>query len=356
MKKLKKIMKVLVAVLAAITIIFGILALLPSRTPQIKMDGKVVPNSIAELRKVEIGGIDQTLLIRGHNKNNPVILFLHGGPGQGEVGFMRGYQKALEEKFVVVRWDQRGAGASYSKDVPKESFTIEQLLKDTDEVTDYLREQFNQPQIFISGHSWGTVLGTLAAKSHPEKYLAYISVGQVVNMKENEKLSYQFAWTKAREANDEEAIKQLEQIELTYTSDNMMSYRKYVDKFGGVIQTKPEKGIASSLLLSPEYRLSEKQNFQKRTLDVGRLMIPEIMNINFMEEVKGLEVPTYFIIGKHDYTSVYPLVEEFYEQLEAPVKELIVFDNSAHLPQLEENKKFNDTVIRIMEEVTGRGN
>lgn len=353
MKILKKFMKVLMGVVEVIIVIISTTAILPSRTPKIKNNGKVVPDSIAEIKKVKIGGVEQALLIRGNNKNNPVILFLHGGPGQSEIGYIREYQKKLEEKFVVVRWDQRGAGISFTKDIPKESFTIEQFLKDTDEITDYLREEFNQPKIFICGHSWGTVLGTLAVKNNPEKYLAYISVGQVVNMRENEKISYDFALRKAKEVNDEEGIKDLQSIEIAYTFENMMSYRKYVGKFGGVIKTEPKKGMGSSLLMSTEYRLFDKLNYQKRILHSAKLMNSELFNINFMEDVKELEVPTYFIIGKDDYTCVFPLVEKFYKQLKAPKKELIVFENSAHLPQLEENEKFNDTIIRIMEHVSG---
>lgn len=353
MKILKTFMKVLIGVLKLIIINISTIAIFPSRTPKIKSNGKVVPDSVTVIKKVKIGGVEQALLIRGYNKNNPVILFLHGGPGQSEIGYMREYQKKLEEKFIVVRWDQRGSGASFSKGIPKGSFTIEQFLKDTNEITDYLREEFNQPKIFVCGHSWGTVLGTLAAKNNPEKYLAYIGVGQVVDMRENEKISYDFALRKAKEASDEEAIKELESIEVTYTFENIMSYRKYVQQFGGVIKTEPKKGMGSLLLMSTEYKLIDKLNFEKRLLYSCKLMQQKLVNINFMEDVKELEIPTYFIMGKDDYTTVFPLVEKFYEQLKAPKKELIIFQNSAHLPQLEENEKFNETIIRIMEQTSG---
>ncbi|QOR34233.1 alpha/beta hydrolase [Clostridium sp. 'deep sea'] len=320
-----------------------------TRTPKIKSKGKIISDSITEIKKVKIGGVEQAILIRGHNKNNPVILFLHGGPGQSEIGYIRQYQEKLEEKFVVVRWDQRGSGASFSKDIPQETFTIEQFYKDTDEITDYLREEFNQSKIYICGHSWGTVLGTLAVKNNPEKYLAYIGVAQMVNIKQNENISYDFALRKAKEANDKKAIKNLESMKVTHTYKNILRYRKYVEKFGGVITTKPKKGIGLLLLMSTEYKLFDKLNYLQRLLYSGKLMHSQIININFMQDIKELQVPTYFIIGKNDFTTAYPLVEKFYKQLKAPKKELIVFKNSAHLPQLEENEKFNNTIIRIME-------
>ncbi len=266
MKILKKFMKALIRVLKLIMINISTIAIVPSRTPKIKSNGKVVPDSVTVIKKVKIGGVEQALLIRGYNKNNPVILFLHGGPGQSEIGYMREYQKKLEEKFVVVRWDQRGSGASFSKGIPKESFTIEQFLKDTNEITDYLREEFNQSKIVVCGHSWGTVLGTLAVKNNPEKYLAYIGVGQVVDMIENEKISYDFALRKAKEVSDEEAIKELESIEVTHTFENIMSYRKYVHKFGGTIKTEPKKGMGSLLLMSTEYKLIDKLKFEKKVI------------------------------------------------------------------------------------------
>ncbi|MCU6712130.1 alpha/beta hydrolase [Paenibacillus sp. J5C_2022] len=351
MKIWKRLMKVAAGIAAVLILIVGVLFMLPARTPQIEADGKKVPGSIAEIKKVNIGGMEQTLLIRGHNRQNPVILFLHGGPGQSDIGMIRNYQEELEKEFVVVRWDQRGAGASYSKDIPEESFTIEQFLQDADEVTDYLRDRFDQSRIFISGHSWGTVLGTLAVQRHPDKYSAYISVGQVVNMKENEKIAYSFALQRAKEEQDTDAIQELENVELLYTFDNMMSYRKYVSKFGGVIHTEPEKGLMSSLLFSSEYRLIDKLSYQSRIIKSGKRLNDEIMSVNLMEDVKQLEVPTYFIIGKHDYTTAYTLVEQFCEQLKAPDKELIVFENSAHLPQLEESEKFNRTLIGIKEQI-----
>ncbi len=339
--------KIMLQVLVVIILIICVLAIIPPRTPKIKRGRKIIAESVAEIKKIRIGGVEQSILIRGNNINNPVILFLHGGPGNSEIGYIRKYQKRLEEKFVVVRWDQRGAGASFSK-IPKDSFTIEQFLNDVDEVSDYLIRTFNKNKIFIIGHSWGTVLATLSVKNNPHKYLTYISVGQFVNMRENEQISYEFALTKAKEVNDKKALKDLACIEEICTYKNMLKSRKYVDKFGGTIKTVPKRGLGTSLLLSTEYKFFDKLNYPIRAIKSSRLMYDELFKINLMTDVKELEIPTYFIMGKYDYTTVYPLAEAFYKQLKAPIKELLVFENSAHLPQLEEEEKFNDTLIRIL--------
>lgn len=194
-------------------------------------------------------------------------------------------------------------------------------------------------------------MATLSIKNNPHKYLAYISVGQFVNARENEQISYEFALAKAKEANDKKAVKDLTGIEEICTYHNILKSRKYVDKFGGTIKTASKKGLLTSLLLSTEYNLFDKMNYPIRLIKSGKLMYDQLLKINLMTEVKELEIPTYFIIGKYDYTTVYPLVESFYKQLKAPVKELIIFENSAHFPQLEEDEKFNDTLIRILNNI-----
>lgn len=354
MKILKKSMRFLGVMMGVIFLVVVILFLLPAYTPKINCSISIHEESIAEIKRVNIGGVEQTLLIRGNNINNPVILFLHGGPGQSEIGYMREYQKQLEKEFVVVRWDQRGAGSSYSKDIPKDSFTLNQFVKDTDDVTDYLRERFNKSKILLCGHSWGTVLGVLAVKDNPEKYLAYIGVGQVVDIASNERISYEFAHNKAIENKDNEAVNVLESIDVDGTFDNMLKYRRYVGQYGGLIKTKPQKGMGSSLLMSSEYNLRDKINYRNSVIQSCRLLNEELYKVNFMEDIKELEIPLYFIAGIDDYTTVFSLVEEFYNQIEAPHKEFIVFENSAHLPQLEEPQKFSDCLIRIKEETLER--
>lgn len=106
-------------------------------------------NSVSELRKIKIGGIDQWLLIRGKNKNNPVLLFLHGGPGSAQIAVARNYQSFLEEYFIVVNWDQRGAGLSYSPNVPKEQMRVNSFIRDTKELIDYLTKTYGKEKIYI---------------------------------------------------------------------------------------------------------------------------------------------------------------------------------------------------------------
>lgn len=321
------------------------------RTPEIKDQyGKIIPNSIAEIKKVTIGGVKQYLMIRGNNINNPVILFVHGGPGQADIGYTRETQKELEEKYVVVRWDQRGSGLS-SKNIPKNTLNINTLVSDINEITDYLLKRFNKLKIFIAGHSWGTIIATTAIKNTPEKYSAYIGIGQFVDAKEAEKISYDYTMSEAKRQNNMEAVEQLEKIgPPPYAQDASFTRAHCLSMLGCIIKTQPCIDIEKSIMSSPEYTPFTKLNYQKNALSSAKILALEMLKVDFLEHIKELKVPVYFIMGKYDYFTPTVLVEKFCNQLQAPKKELFLFENSAHIPQLEENEKFNKTLIKILED------
>jgi len=327
-------------------------ALLPARTPVIKDgEGKVLPESIARIQKIEIGGVSQYLMIRGNDIGNPVLLFVHGGPGQAEIGYIREVQKELEERFVVVRWDQRGAGLSASDEVPAESLTTETLVSDADEITDYLIKTFGQPKIYIAGHSWGTVIATKAVYAHPEKYRAYIGAGQFVDAQKGEVLSYEYALAEARRQQNPEVLEQLKAIGTPpYSAEKFLIRAQCLSRLGCVFHTPPELNMGKALMLSSEYTLPAKLKYMKNGHLSAERLAPEILKVNFLGEIEELRVPVYFIMGKHDYFTPTALAEQFCDQLQAPSKELIVFEDSAHVPQLEEPGRFNRTLIRILEE------
>ena len=151
MKIIKRFFKITVVVLV---ILLLLVLFIPSRTP--KKEGN---NSVASIQKIEIGGIEQYIMIRGRDTNNPILLFLHGGPGYAQISYARKYQKELEDNFIVVNWDQRGAGKSFSFNIPKDTMNREQFIEDCKELIDYLCKKYNKEKIFLDGHSWGSELG-----------------------------------------------------------------------------------------------------------------------------------------------------------------------------------------------------
>jgi len=177
------------------------------RTPPIPGE-----TSIAALEAIEINGVKQTVLIRGENKSNPLLLLLHCGPGTAQVGFARQYLHEMEQDFVVVNWDQRGSGLSYTPEVTRESMTIEQFIQDTRELVEHLLRRFGQKKLFVVGHSWGSILGTLVTARYPHLFHAYVGVGQVASMDENEALSYRYTLEVAKQRNNAPALRDLQRI------------------------------------------------------------------------------------------------------------------------------------------------
>ncbi|WP_051775496.1 alpha/beta fold hydrolase [Paenibacillus tyrfis] len=188
--------------------LLGIASLVPARTPLIRdHQGGVVPSSVAILEQVTLGGMEQNILVRGRDKRNPVLLFLHGGPGYPQIAYARQYQQELENHFTVVNWDQRGAGKSYRWGMTEDDLQVNKFVQDTHELTNYLRKTFNQSKIFLAGHSWGSLLGIWTAQKYPDDYYAYIGIGQVANSPEGERLSYEFALREAEARSNEERFK-----------------------------------------------------------------------------------------------------------------------------------------------------
>lgn len=314
-----------------------------------KIDGS---DSVAELKKMDVGGVDQWLLIRGENKDNPVLLMLHGGPGAAQIGFNRDYQQELEKHFIVVNWDQRGAGLSYSKTVPRESMNVEQFLKDTIEVTEFLKKEYQKEKIYLIGHSWGSILGLLAIHQYPDHFIHYFGVSQVVSMKAAEELSYELVLAKAREENRQKAVDVLTAIGKPPWSSlkHDRVHQKYLDLFGGGISHdgKFVKELVNKLLKSKEYTIFDAFRHVKGQINSMKLMVTEMRELD-LGNIHKVEVPVTIIVGKHDLQVPNVPTREFYEQLDAPSKEWIVFENSAHSPNYEELDRFTEIVLKRVE-------
>lgn len=136
---------------------------------------------MAELTTVRLGGHDLGLMIRGTSTDNPVLLFMAGGPGGSEFGAMRRHLSALEKHFTVVTWDQRGSGTSYAELDLTETVSLDGYVSDTIELTNYLRDRVDKDDIYLLGQSWGTTLGVLAVQERPDLYRAFVGAGQMVS-------------------------------------------------------------------------------------------------------------------------------------------------------------------------------
>ena len=227
--------------------------------------GNIVPNAISTMEKLTLGGVEQWITIRGKDTQLPIVLFLHGGPGLPQAGVQRKYNAELEEHFIVVNWDQRGSGKSYSQAVSAESMNINQLLEDAHELVLYLLSKFNHNKIFLMGHSIGAALGLLFAHRYPQLLYAYVSINQPIHRREEEARSYAYALQAAKDRNNRKAQKQLEDIGAPINgiyseTTDLVVQRKWLTKFNGVAFRKNATLININCLLSSHLTFREKLN------------------------------------------------------------------------------------------------
>ncbi len=320
-------------------------------------DGKKVATSIAETVTVNINGLNQKIIIRGRDTTNPVLLYLHGGPGDPEFPFVHYFNPGIEDIFVVCYWEQRGAGLSFSKDIPPETMNLSQFVDDAGKVSEYLIHKFNRQKIFLLGHSWGTMLGSFTVNKYPDYYYAFISVGQVGDQEHSEKISYDFVLSRSRELKDQNAIRALEKIGPPPYSDpgealkKMMVERKYVIRYGGAIKKGNFYPSAiKPLIFCREYSLNDKFNYLKGMKFTKKYLWDEIMKTNLFKSIPSQKIPIYILQGTSDYETTYSISKEYFDSLQAPVKKFYSFENSAHSPIFEESEKFNMILNEILSE------
>lgn len=299
-------------------------------------------NGIDSVEKIVIGGIEQVVSLRSENIDNPIILFLHGGPGTAQIAFSRKSQKELEKSFIVVNWDQRGAGRSYSASLKKEDLNIERFVLDTEELTINLLERFNQKKIFLVGHSWGSIIGLKFSSRRPDLIESYIGIAQVVDMKRGEEISYKFTLEESIRRNNKKAITQLKKIgEPPYKKINDGGIqRKWLSKFNGATYKGSLLGIIFKNISLKDVKFLKIIDFIKGAIFSLNCLEDEQNKVNFLEDILEINVPVYFCCGRRDYNVPFELVEEYYEKLSAPHKEIVWFEKSAHVPNLEERDKF----------------
>lgn len=318
-------------------------------------DGRPSTASVAELTTVPIGGHNQVLMIRGERVDAPVLLWLAGGPGGSDIGAMRLAGQRLEADFVAVTWDQRGAGKSFAVLEPTATMTLEQAVADTLEVISYLRERFDRDRIYLAGNSWGTIPLILAAQQRPEWFHALIGAGQMVSPLETDRSFYQDSLTYAREHGDM-------RLEATLLERGPPPYQHFLDYAPGVFSPGGEQlwnnysrvpgSVAVSempgTLLVPEYSLLEKVRTAGATLDTLAVLYPELQQLDFRETATRLRVPVYLVQGRHEARGRAELANEWFEQLDAPHKELFLFERSGHRPMFEEPERFHEVLLEIL--------
>ncbi len=312
-------------------------------------------NGISSLEKITLGGEKQWIFIRGKDRTNPILLFIYGGPGEPvcAMASSRKLDAELISYFTVVHWDQRGSGKSFSRKISADSMSIDRIVEDCNELIDHLLTRFDKDKVFIVAHSSGTLFGIKTAHKYPEKIHAYVGVAQIINDYEHEKINYDFVIEEAEKSDNEKhqiAIKAIGPPPYE-TPKKLFEKAKYIVRYGGMIADFSAKKMISLILpylTSPEYSLSEGI---RTILGKGRnftteALWKEITDVNFTKEIDSIKVPIYFFEGRYDMITPTVQVEKYYKKLKAEKgKNLIIFENSAHFPMLEEKEKYQNILI-----------
>jgi pimeloyl-ACP methyl ester carboxylesterase len=318
-------------------------------------NGNPLVGGISEKIHVNINGVEQGMFIKSKDSNNPVLLFVHGGPGMPEYWLTERYPTGLEDYFTVVWWEQRGAGLSYSPDIPAEKMTAEQFISDTLRVTRYLRQRFGQKKIYLMGHSWGSYIGIQAAAREPELFHAYIGIGQISHQIQSEQLAYEYGLEYYKQNSNTNMIKKLEAAPPTSTVPLPADYMALRDEYmhgAGIGTTHTMKSVVTGMFLPSwqfrEYTLGEKINLWRGKLfsRSSNFSLWDKMQVtDLIRQVTELAIPVYFFHGKYDYTCAYPLAKDYFEKLAAPVKGFYTFEESAHSPMFEEPEKMRRILL-----------
>lgn len=348
-RKVRRIMWIVVSIFLVSTLILvGVLQLwsYPGKPwPFVDQNGDPLPGSISEKVYVNINRVQQGMFIKGKDVTNPVLLYLHGG--MPDYFLSEKYPTGLDDYFTVVWWEQRGSGMSSSADIPPETMTLEQMISDTLEVTNYLRQRFGTKKIYLMGHSGGTFIGIQAAARAPELYYAYIGVAQMSHQLKSEKLAYDYMLQKFKESGDKEMVRKLEAAPVTMTDGTPDEYRALRDPAMhslGIGTMHEMDSVVTGILIpswqSRDYTFTEKLYTWTAKAKSGVAMLwDDMLKTDLTKEVTELAIPVYFFSGVYDYTVNYTLAKEYFETIQAPVKGFYTFDQSAHSPIFEEPEK-----------------
>lgn len=317
----------------------------------------VAPTGIQETYKTRIGGIDQWINVRGQDRDNPVILFVHGGPASPLMPTIWEFQRPIEEYFTVVNYDQRGAGKTFLANdsaAVADTLHIDRYIDDAIEIAEHVRERYGKDKVILMAHSWGTVVGMGAALKRPDLFHAYVGIGQVINVRDNERISFEYGLAQARQHGNKEAIAELESIapypgDQPITRERIIIARKWPQFYGGMgaYRDGSAKYFYGAALLSPEYDAADAKAIDAgNVFTLGRIL-PEFLEVDY-KAVRKFPIPVVMFMGRHDYTTPSAPTAEWLERVEAPYKRGVWFERSAHMIPWEEPGKL---LVSLLEEV-----
>lgn len=305
---------------------------------------------------VTLAGIDHYLLHYKSKPEDPVLLFIHGGPGQTESFFAFVVEEYAERNYNVVYYDQRGAGKTWLKN-KKSKPNTEILKNDLLEIVLYLKKIYGKDKIAILGHSWGSVLGSMFALEHPEHTLCYIGCGQVIDIMENERTGYAILKDVVEKSGNAKDIRRLQKIgEYPVDYFDMNVYRK----MGQIRSLQGKYGLAQDFSKtvidlwrrSPVMGMKDLLPFMTGMM-VNMQVMKELMAFDLKKKGNCYQVPVYYVLGERDCQTPVEISIKYFERLEAPDKKLYLIPNAGHAPMIDNVEEYRKAVREIEGIVSG---
>jgi L-proline amide hydrolase len=325
-------------------------------------------NGITELKTVKINGLKHEMLIRGTNRDNPVILFIHGFgiPSMCFAHLEYAQTGALIEcNYTVVHYDQRGFGKTFihgKRDAQK--ITVDQYIQDAAEITSFVQKYLHKEKVILVCESWGSVIGMNLVKRHPEWFLAYFGLGQINNIQKFLTESYIFAMHESEKNKNDKALHDLKKYgPPTVDKNNRTLFKSYIttgtwlDYYTGIkFGYDADSGAGlffSSLWDAPEYHFYDFVNTLSGYMKTQKKLIPKLMEVDLQNTIKSVNIPVYFISGEWDYWL--PYSKEYYEVLDAPKKELFIVKKAGHQVRGDQSEIVEGYIFQKITEVCNSG-
>jgi len=313
----------------------------------------VAPTGVEDTQIVFIGGLYQTITVRGMSRDNPILLYLHGGPAAPMMPASWTFQKPWEDYFTVVQWDQRAAGRTMranDPDLVTPTITIDRYVADAIELIDWLRGAYGKRKVVLVGHSWGSVIGMRVLAEKPEWLHAYVGIGQIIHPWTDERIGYDYALDAARAQGNAEAIDELEAL-APYPGDDLRggridAQRKWVIRYGGHSAYRDNSTYYfRAQRLSPDYTSEDVSAIADGSALTLDRILGQWRSVDF-RPLRRVEAPVVMLMGRHDYTTPSQPVADWLAAVEAPSKHGSWFEHSAHFAPIEEPGRTLMTLVR----------
>ena len=315
------------------------------------------PDGVQETYRERINGVDHWISVRGQDRANPVVLFVHGGPASPTIPSLWQFQRPLEDYFTMVHYDQRGAGKTWREDhsdAVADTIRIQTYVDDLVGIAEHVRARLGKQRLVLMAHSWGTIPAMRAVLARPDLFHAYVGIGQVIDVRENERISIGYGLAEARRHGNADAVREIEAL-LPYpgtgplTRERIVAARKWPQHYGGMAAHRDATNLwfYGAARLSPDYDAEDRAALNAGSLFTLERLLDEFVQVDF-SGVREFPIPVVMFMGRHDYTTPSQPTADWLARVDAPFKRGVWFERSAHMVPWEEPGR---TLVSLLEVV-----